>query len=116
MKDALQLNHIAQIKGVACVVLRNDEQVLGFGADFFNGSLCGLHSQWQHLCGQIVPTTRKQIGIDGGQLETRIANVHRGVNGRRVLHPLQSEPAFNGGHGIKNPLFKFVDGAIQGRD
>ena len=116
MKDALQLNHIAQIKCVACVVLRNDEQVLGFRANFFNGRLGRLHGQWQHLCGQIVPTTWKQIGINGCQLETCVANVHRGVNGRRVLHPLQPEPTFDGGHGVKNPLLKFVDRAIQGRD
>jgi len=116
VKDTLQLNHIAQIEGVAGVVLGNDEQVFGFGADFLDGRLGSLHRQRQHFGRQIVPATRKQIGVDRCQLEAGIANVHRGVNRRRVLHPFKAKPALNGGHGIEHALLEFVDGAIQGCD
>ena len=76
VEDALQLHHIAQVKRVARVVLWNDQEVLSFRADFFDGCLSRLHRQGQHFVGQIVPTTRKQIGVYRRQLKARVANVH----------------------------------------
>ena len=116
MKDALQLRHIAQVEGVARVVLWNDQQVFGLGADLLNGGLRSLYRQRQHLLRQVVPTTRKQIGINGRQFETRIADVDRRVDGRRVLHPLEAKPALDGGHGVKHALLEFVDGPVEGGD
>ena len=49
VEDALQLHHIAQVKRIARVVLRNDQEVLGLRADFFDGCLRRLHGQWQHF-------------------------------------------------------------------
>ena len=116
LKNALQLRHIAQIKGVAGVVFRNQQQVARFGTDFLDGRHGSLHRQRQHLGGQVVPAPRVQVGVHWRQLEAGIANVNRGVEGRGVLHPLQSEPALDGGHGIENALLEFVDRPGQGRD
>ena len=49
VKDALQLHHVGQVKSVARVVLWNDQQILGFRANFLNGRLRCLHRQGQHF-------------------------------------------------------------------
>lgn len=102
--------------GVARVVLGDDEQIARLGTYLFDSSHRSLHGQRQHFIGQIVPATWKQVGIHRRQLETRITNVHRAVERRRVLHPFQAEPTLNGRHGVENALLKFVNGAGQSRD
>ena len=115
LKNALQLHHIGQIKGVARVVLRNHQEVAGLGADFFNRRHRRLHRQGQHLLGQVVPPAREQVGVHGRQLEAGVADVHRGVKRWGVLHPLESKPALDGRHGVQDALLKLVDRAGQGR-
>jgi hypothetical protein len=113
LKDAAQLHHVAQVEGVAGVVLGNDQQVAGFRADLLDGGLCGLHRQRQHFGRQVVPAAGKQVGVHRRELEAGIADVDRTVERRCVLHPLQAKPAFDGRHGIEDALFELVDGTGQ---
>ena len=55
---------------------------------------------------QIVEAAREQIGVDGCQLETGIAQIHRGIERRALGHPFGAEPALNAGTRIENFLFQ----------
>ena len=116
VEDARQLRHIAQIKGVAGVVLGDQQQVARFGADFLNRGHRRLHRQGQHFGREVVPAAGVEVGVHGRQLETRIAHIHRGVERRRVLHPLHAKPALDGGHGVEDALLELVDGASERGD
>ena len=116
VEDALQLHQAAQVGAALQIVLGNDQQVARFGADFLDGRHGGLHRQRQHFGGQVVPAAGKQVGVHRRQLETGIADVHRGVERRRVLHPLQAKPALGGGHRVDDALLEFIDGASEGSD
>ena len=116
VEDALQLHQIAQIREVARVVLGNDEQVARLGADLLDRCHGRLDRQRQHRGREVVPASRKQIGVHGRELEPGVADIHRGVERRRVLHPFQPEPPFGGRHGVDDTLFKLVDGPGEGRD
>jgi hypothetical protein len=85
-------------------------------ADLLDGRLCRLHGQRKHLLRQVVPATGEEVGVDRRQLEAGVADVDRAVEGRRVLHPFQPEPAFDRWRGIQDALFEFVDRAGQGGD
>ena len=113
IENTAQLGHIAQVKSVAGVVFRNQQQVAGFGANFFNGRHGRLNGQRQHFGRQVVPTTGVKVGVHRCKLEAGIANVHRRIKRRGVLHPLQPKPALNGGHGVQNALLQLVDRALH---
>ena len=98
------------------VVLWHHQQIARLGADLFNGRHRRLHCQRQHLRSQVVPAGGKQVGVHRREFEARIAYIDRGVKGRRVLHPLQAKPAFDGWHRVQNALLQLVDRAVQSGD
>ena len=116
VEDALQLHQAAEVSGVVGIVLGNDQQVACFRADFLDRCHGRLHCQRQHLGRQVVPAAREQVGIDRRQFEACVADVHRGVERGRVLHPLQAKPALGGRHRVNDSLLQFIDGASEGRD
>ena len=110
-KDFLQPRQAGQVKAAVLAVLRHDEQVARLGADFFNRRLRRLHGQRQRVGRQVVPAVGVQVGVDRCQLEAGISNVDRGVQRRRVLHPLEAKPAFDDRRGIEDALLQLVDRA-----
>ncbi len=105
VEDALQLDHVREVERVAAVVLGDDEEVARLGADLLDRGHGGLHGQRKHLGREVVPASGKEVGVHGRELETGIADVHRGVERRGVLHPLEPEPALDRGHGVEDALF-----------
>ena len=90
------------------------------GGDCGPDVLCGstllrrLRRQGHHAVGQVLPAVREKIGRHGRELEASVAHVHGAIDGRRVLHPLQAEPALDDGRGVEDALFKLVDRPGQG--
>ena len=114
VKNLPQARYIGEVEGALQLVVRDDQQVARFRADFLDSGHRRLHRQWQHLSRQVVPTARKQVGFGWRQFEARIAQIDRAVKRRRVLHPLQAKPALNRRHRIQHALLKLIDGASQG--
>ena len=110
MKDQHQTLYVGQIKRIARVLLRNQQQVLGFGANLLDRGHRGLYGQRQHLFGQVIEPAGEEIGVDRRQLESRIAHVHRRVKRRGVLHPFEAKPALDSGHGFQDALLEIIDG------
>jgi len=75
-QDAFQRGDVPEVKGVSRVVLRDEEHAAGVGADALDGGLDRLHAQRQERRIQIVEPARKEIGVDGRELEPRVAQVH----------------------------------------
>ena len=115
-EDARQLREVTVIRRRLELVVRDDQQVARFGADLLDGRLRRLHGQRQHGLGQVVPAAREEVGVHWRQLEASIAHVHRGVEGRRVLHPFEAEPALDGRRAFEHALLQFIEGAGQGGD
>jgi hypothetical protein len=67
-----------------------------------NGSHEGLHRDGQGRLAQVVKTTWKQVGVDGGQLEAGVAKINRSIKGGAMVAPLGSEPVLNVGAVIQN--------------
>ena len=111
VEDLHQPRDVGQVEGVARVLLGDQQQVLGFGADLLDRRHRRLHRQRQHLGGQVVEAAREQVGVHRRQLEAGIAHVHRGVERRRVLHPFEAEPALDRGQRFEDALLQFVDRA-----
>ena len=101
---------------VAGVVFRDQQQVARVRAVFFDRCHRRLHGQRQHVVGQIVETARKQVGIDGREFETGIAQVDRAIKRRRVFLPFQAEPAFDLRRGIEDATLQIKQGPGEGGD
>ena len=113
-EDVAQALQPGQVVRLRRAVFGNDEQVARFRADFFDGRLRRLRRQGHHAVGQVLPAVREKIDRHGRELEAGVAHVHGAINGRRVLHPLQAEPALDDGRGVEDALFKLVDRPGQG--
>jgi len=83
---------------------------------FFDRRHRRLHRQRQHLGREVVPAAREQVGVHRCQFEAGVADIDRTVKRRRVLHPLEPEPALDHGGGLEHALLELVDGAGQGSD
>ena len=57
-----------------------------------------------------------QIGVHRRQLEAGVAQIHRAIERRRVLHPFEPEPAFDGWHRLQHALLQLVDRAVERGD
>ena len=115
-EDLLQPRQAGQVEAAGLAVLGHDHQVARLGADLLDGRLRRLHRQWQHVGRQVVPAVGVQVGVHRRQLEAGVADVDRAVQRRRVLHPLQAEPALDHRRGVEDALLQLVDGAGQGSD
>ena len=85
---------------------RNQQQVARIRADSIDRSLCRLHRRRQHLLRQVVEPAREQIHVDRRKLEAGVAQIDRAVKRRRVVLPLQPEPALNGRQRLQNALLE----------
>ncbi len=74
----------------------------------------GLHRGRQHLVGQVVESAREQVHVDRRQLVAGVAQVDRAVERRRVVQPLQPEPAFDRRQRVEDALFEIQQGAGLG--
>jgi hypothetical protein len=96
--DVGQGRHVLQIEQVARVVLRNDQETPRVAAHIFSTAMLGrLHRQGQEIPVQVVEAAGEQVGVHRRQLEAGIAQVHRAVERRVVLHPLPAEPVLDVG-------------------
>ena len=93
---------VLEIERIARMALGDDEQILRVGADFFDGRHRRLHRERQHFLRQIVESAGKEIGVDGRELEPRVAQIDRAVKRRRVLLPFEPEPPLDSRHGLEN--------------
>lgn len=94
-QDGHQLGHILQVELVAGVVLGDQQQLAGVGADALDRDLGGLHAQWHEGVVEVVEAAREQVQVDRRELEARVAQVGRAVEGRHVVLPLGAEPLFD---------------------
>jgi hypothetical protein len=116
VEDLHQALHVHQVERVAGVLLGDEEQVLRFRADLLDRRHRRLHRQRQHLGGQVVEAAREQVGVDRRQLEAGVAQVDRRVERRRVLHPLEPEPALDRRQRLEHALLELVDRAGERGD
>ncbi len=116
VEDLHQALHVREIERVARVLLRDEQQVLGFRADLLDGRHRGLHRQRQHLEREVVPAAGEEIGVHRRELVAGVAQVDRAVERRRVLHPLEPEPALDGRHRLQDALLELVDRAGERGD
>ena len=115
-QDALQLRHVLQVEAIAGVVFRHQQQPAGLRRSPLQRQACGLRRRRQHLGREVVPAAGIQVGVHGRELEARVADVHRAVEDRGVLRPLQAEPALDRRRRVQNVLTKFRGGAVQRRE
>jgi hypothetical protein len=64
---------------------------------------------------EVVEAAGKQIHIYRRQFETRITQVHRAINGRRMFNPLRTKPVFDSRHGVDDALLQVENRAGQRR-
>jgi hypothetical protein len=93
------------------VLFGDQQQVARFRADLLDRRHRRLDRQRQHLLRQVVEAAGEQVGVDRRELEACIAHVDRGVERRRVLHPLEPEPAFDGRQRFEDALLELIDRA-----
>jgi len=105
-----------QVKRVARVVLGNEQGAARLGADFLQGDHRGLHAQRQELGVEIVEAAGKQVGVHRGQLETAVAQIHRGIERGRMLRPLAAQPVLDDRLGAQDLLFQFQEAVGLCRD
>ena len=96
LQDGDELRHVLQVELVARVVLRNQQHAARFRADFFDRALRRLHAQRQEIRVEVVEAAGKQVGVHRRQLEAAVAQIHRGIERRRVFQPLRAEPVLDG--------------------
>ena len=116
MEDLHQPRDVAQVERIARVLLGNQQQVARFGTDFFDRGHRRLHGERQHLGRQVVEAAGEQVGVDRRELESGVAQVDRGVERRRVLHPLEAKPALDGRQRLEHALLQLVDRASERSD
>jgi hypothetical protein len=92
------------------------QQVLRFRTDLLDRRHRRLDGERQHLGGQVVEAAGEQVGVDRRQLEAGVPQVDRGVERRRVLHPLEPEPALDRRQRLEHALLQFVDRTGEGGD
>jgi hypothetical protein len=115
-EDARQRRQAFQIEAAARAGLGDQQQVACLGADLLDGRHRRLHGLGEHLRRQVVEAAGEEVGVHRRQLEAGVAQVDGRVEGRRVLHPFQPEPAFRRRHGLQDAGLQLVDGAVQGGD
>jgi hypothetical protein len=113
VQDGCQARDVHQVELVARVVLRHQQEVPRLGTDLLDGRHGGLHAQRQEGRVQVVEAAGEQVGIDGRQLETGIAQVDRGIKRRRVLQPLRAQPALDRGVVVEDAPFEVEQRAGQ---
>ncbi len=116
VEDLHQPRDVHQVERVAGVPLGDQKQVLRFRADLLDRRHRRLHGERQHLGGQVVEAARKQVGVDRRELEAGVPQVDRGVERRRVLHPLEPEPPLDRRQRLEHALLELVDRPGQGGD
>ena len=96
-KDRLQRRDVLEVEGVARVVLGDEQDAAGVGADLLDGDHHGLHAERHEFRCEIVEAAGEQVRVDGGELEPRVAQVDRCVERRAVLLPLAAQPVLDRG-------------------
>jgi hypothetical protein len=96
------------------VVFGNQQQALGVRADAVDQGHRRLYAKRQEAGVEVVEAAREKIHVDRRQLETRIAQVDRSIEGRRVFLPLPTQPAFDRRHGIEETALDLEQGTAEG--
>ncbi len=115
-EDFGQPLQVGQVEAAQRPVARHHEQVVRLRADLLDRCLGRLHRQRQGVGRQVVPAVGTQVGAHRRQLEAGVADRHAAIKGRRVLHPLEPEPALDHWRGVEQALLQFVDGALESGD
>ena len=105
---------LVQVEQVARVVLGHQQQVARVRAHPLDRVAGGLHGGRQHLVGQVVEAAREQVHVDRRQLVAGVAQVDRAVERRRVVQPLQPEPALDRRQRVEDALLEIQQGAGLG--
>ena len=113
-EDGGDLGDVLQVELVARVVFRDQQQRARFRTEFLDGAHRGLHAERQEGRVEVVETAREEVGIDRRQLEAGVAQIDRGIKGRRVLLPLAAQPVFDLGAVFQELAFEFEEGAGEG--
>ncbi len=84
-----------QVVRIARVALGNDQHPAGGWATAFDGLAHGLNTERMAVGGEVVEACREQIGIHRGELESGIAQINGGIEGRAGALPLAAEPVLD---------------------
>jgi hypothetical protein len=103
-----------QIEQIARVILRYQQHPPRFGAYLLHRALHGLHTQRQEIGIEIIEATGKQIGVDGREFETAVAQIDRSIERHGMLQPLRAQPMLGGRHGGQQSSLQIEQGAGQG--
>ena len=114
-QDFLQGDDVLQVKRVARVVFRYQQHAARIGADFFDCRHRGLNAQRIEFGIEVVEAAGIQVGVDGGQLEAAVAQIHRCIERRGVFLPLGAKPMLDLGHGLEDVALKIEQWAGEGR-
>ena len=112
-QDPFQRGDVRQVELVARVIFGNQQYAARIGADAFHRGLDRLHAQRHERGIQVVEAAGEKIGIHRGQLETRVAQVHRRIERYLVLLPLGAQPPFDVRHVLEDAAFEFQQRAGQ---
>ena len=112
--DGLQGSKVLQVKSIACVAFRDQQNAACIGADFLHRRHHCLHAQWHELWIKIIETSGEQIRIDGRQFEAAVAQIHRAVKRNGMRLPLIAQPVLDAGHGIDDTSLQIKDRPAQG--
>ena len=113
-QDENELRDVLQVEHVARVVLGDQQQAAGLGAELLDCRHCRLHAERVESRVEVVEATGKQVGIDRCQLEAGVAQVGRGIEGRRVLVPLRTQPALDLRRGVEEAALEVEQRPVEG--
>mmetsp|Transcript_59389 Transcript_59389/g.140279 ORF Transcript_59389/g.140279 Transcript_59389/m.140279 type:complete len:1259 (-) Transcript_59389:615-4391(-) len=115
-EHARQRREVLQIEAALRPAVGDDQQIARLRAELLDRRHGRLHGLRQHLRRQVVEAAGEEVGVHRRELEAGIAQVHAGIERRRVFHPFEPEPAFGGRHGFEDAGLQLVDRAGQGGD
>ena len=115
-QDRREPRDVLQVETVARVVLGDQQQTARVGADLVDRGHRRLHRERHDLGCEVVEAARIEIGVDRRDLEARVAEVDRAVERRRVLLPLEPEPALDRRRRVEHAPLEVGERTGQRRD
>ncbi len=115
-QDRREPRDVLQVEAVARVVLGDQQQPARVGADLLDRRHRRLHRERHDLGCEVVEAPRIEVRVDRRDLEPGVAQVDRAVERRRVLLPLEPEPALDRRRGVEHAPLEVGERAGQRGD